>query len=386
MSTPRLNILLLPRWYPNATDPQLGVFIQKHARAMALNNNVVVFYAQPGKLSYQEETTVDGLREFGHYYRVNTGIFGPVINAWRYFRCWQKFKKDVSLYSTNGFRPDLFHPYIFLRTVLLVWYEQLFHDIPYVYSEQWSGFLSGKISAYPSIKIRLIRRIFRRARAISAVSSVLADRIRSFSSCRDIQIIRNTVQVADLTSRKTDHEKTRILVVADLLDEIKNISDVIRAISDVAATNDSIELRIVGGGPDEYQLKELAASLGVLDRIVFFDGKLDNQGVYRQLLRSDFLVMNSRHETFSLICAEALSCGIPVIATRCGGPEEIVTEECGILIPTDNLHALTDAIRTMISSHRQYSAKKLADYAAARFSISGAAEEFSALYKKAISS
>jgi glycosyltransferase involved in cell wall biosynthesis len=187
-----------------------------------------------------------------------------------------------------------------------------------------------------------------------------------------------------LSQRKKEEEKVKILVVADLVDEIKNISGVIEAVNTVSKATTHLELRIVGGGPDEQKLKRLANDLQLLDSVVYFDGRMNNRGVYDKLLHSDFLVMNSRFETFSLICAEALACGIPVIATRCGGPEEIVSEDSGILIPVNNVDALTDAIRKMITEYKKYSSAELATIAATTFSLSKAAEGFSVLYSKAL--
>lgn len=384
MSKERFKILLLPRWYPNSIDPQLGVFIQKHARAIAQQHDVVVFYAQPDSQRHHDDSILEGVREYRYYYRSDSSFLAPVINAWRYFQCWRKFKKDISLYAENGFQPDIFHPYIFLRTVFIVWYEQLFHPIPYVYSEQWSGFLSGKVHEYSIIKQWLLRRMLNKATAVSAVSNVLANSIKAFSGRTQVQVIRNTVESADLTQKKINEGKTGIILVADLVDDIKNISDVIRSMKIISTENNAVELRIIGGGPDEKKLKQLANDLGLLNKGVFFEGRLSNEDVYEKLLSADFLVMNSRYETFSLICAEALSCGIPVIATRCGGPEEIVTEECGVLIPVNDITALTDAIRKMMVEHRQYRPEKLAEDAANRFSLHGAADAFSAFYQSAV--
>jgi glycosyltransferase involved in cell wall biosynthesis len=384
MNSQRLNILLLPRWYPNETDPQLGVFIQKHARAIALNHSITVFYAQPYTKELESYTTNDGVKEYRYYYKYNSSPLGSLINGYRYFKCWLKFKRDVKLYKKDGYKPDLFHAYIFLRTILIIWYEKLYHRIPYVYSEQWSGLLSGKINDYSFLRRWLLKRNFKKAAAVSAVSQALAKQIQAFSGRNDLQVIRNTVEPTDLSQRNKENEKIKILLVADLVDEIKNISDVIKAIHTISKETSHLELRIVGGGTDEQKLKQLANDLQLLDSVIYFDGKMDNRGVYDKLLQSDFLVVNSKFETFSLICAEALVCGIPVIATRCGGPEEIVSEESGILIPVDDIEALKNAIRKMMTEYKKYSSTKLATIASTRFSLSKAAEGFSILYHEAL--
>lgn len=92
-------------------------------------------------------------------------------------------------------------------------------------------------------------------------------------------------------------------------------------------------------------LMEIARGLGVLNTFVIFEGLKSNQEVYSYLLRCDFLVMNSRFETFSLICCEAMSCGKPVLATRCGGPQEFVDDKTGILIDVDDDVALEKNFR-----------------------------------------
>jgi glycosyltransferase involved in cell wall biosynthesis len=96
--------------------------------------------------------------------------------------------------------------------------------------------------------------------------------------------------------------------------------------------------------------------------------------------------MNSRFETFSAICAEALACGKPVIATRCGGPEEFLTSDNGILIDVDNDQQLTDAIHQMINHHKNYNAVQLVNYAAERFSADKVGRQFLNIYGSVLQS
>jgi glycosyltransferase involved in cell wall biosynthesis len=63
----------------------------------------------------------------------------------------------------------------------------------------------------------------------------------------------------------------------------------------------------------------------------------------------DVFVLPSLNETFGIVVGEAMACGKPVIATRCGGPEFVVTDETGVLIDVGSLEGLTEAMSDFIS-------------------------------------
>jgi len=75
----------------------------------------------------------------------------------------------------------------------------------------------------------------------------------------------------------------------------------------------------------------------------------------------DFFVLNSNLETFSVVTAEALANGKPVVATRCGGPETFVNDKTGILVEPKNQKQLEDAILYMIKHYKDYNPQYLSD-------------------------
>ena len=74
---------------------------------------------------------------------------------------------------------------------------------------------------------------------------------------------------------------------------------------------------------------------------------------------SNAFVLASRTETFGVVYIEALAQGLPVIATRCGGPESIVTSDNGLLVPIENIPELTKALLTLYENHAQYDPVRL---------------------------
>jgi glycosyltransferase involved in cell wall biosynthesis len=94
--------------------------------------------------------------------------------------------------------------------------------------------------------------------------------------------------------------------------------------------------------------------------------------------------MNSRFETFSLICAEALRCGKPVVATRCGGPEEFIHDGNGLLVDTEDEPGLLTALKQMCSTYLNYDPEKLKREAQHRFGSDSAATGFDQWYRESI--
>ena len=69
---------------------------------------------------------------------------------------------------------------------------------------------------------------------------------------------------------------------------------------------------------------------------------------------ADAFVLSSAYETFGVVLIEALACGKPVVSTACGGPDYIVTEENGLLVPVGDTQALGAALEQMIRTIDRY--------------------------------
>ena len=95
------------------------------------------------------------------------------------------------------------------------------------------------------------------------------------------------------------------------------------------------------------ELVELGRSLGIERQLSFLGLRADVAQILHNL---DAFVLSSRTEGFSIACIEAMACGVPVIATRSGGPEEILEGGAGILVPTDDPEAIAQAVDDVTSS------------------------------------
>ena len=374
----------------NRHDPQLGVFIRKHASAAALHCDVTLLCVM-GDSSQKEPLEFEEKNEYGIWsvvayfrkYNSSVSFFNSIVNFYRYLNA---SRKALEYIRKKKGKHDITHAYIMLRPAALAWILKLTERIPFVISEQWSGYATGKFKKKSFVEKALSRMIFRKAAAVTAVSEFLKNKMQDSGLLNRYTITPNVIEPHDASvSPLASNNKIKILTVADLVDEIKNISATIQAVAEISGYTPDIEFHIVGHGKDEIQLKNLAESLGVLNTVVFFHGVKTNEEVFQFLHACSFLVMNSRFETFSLVCIEAMSCGKPVIATNCGGPSEFMNQGNGILIEPDNFLELREAIKTMISNFATYDSKLLKEFVLTNFSSARIGEKLFEIYKQILS-
>ena len=141
-----------------------------------------------------------------------------------------------------------------------------------------------------------------------------------------------------------------LVCVAHLV-EVKGHPDLLRAWA--ALRNARAQLVLIGGGTEAYtgQLKALAAELGVADRVHFLGVRSD---VPSLLPHFDGFVLATRNtgrrEGFGAVLPEAMACGLPVIATKSGGPEDIVAPgQTGWLVDAEGHAPLTQAIDELVA-------------------------------------
>ena len=118
----------------------------------------------------------------------------------------------------------------------------------------------------------------------------------------------------------------------------------------------NIVLTIIGDGPEKDKLKLLSYELKVNNRINFI-GYQKKIAVADILRDHDALVLSSQVETFGVVLVEAMSVGLPVIATKCGGPESIILPETGMLVESNDKNKLCVAMKHMVENYDNYDSK-----------------------------
>ncbi len=390
----RYKVLFLAGWYPSRVNPVAGIFIKNHAEAVSILCDVAVFFvtADPNlkekkyDADYSAENNIPTLRIY--YRKSSAPLISKFINLYRNIK---GYYGGLRILKQKLGRPDVIHVnapnfYNLAASYIL----KKIKKIPFIVSEQWTGYSNedGSFSRTPFIAKALIGAAIKKAQAVTAVSNALKNAMLGHGLINNYFVVPNAVRSGkDFYSAvdEINSDKKRIIHISLLNDEQKNLSGIIKAVKYITDTKRrDFELYVVGDGRDRGKLEELAKNYELLGKYIFFQGLKTPQEVPEELEKSDFLVMNSNYETFSVVAAEAIACGTPVIATKCGGPEDFVTEETGALIEPNNHKQLVDAILYMLDNCRKYDKKKLQEYAKDRFNYESVGKQFYMIYSYAL--
>lgn len=113
-------------------------------------------------------------------------------------------------------------------------------------------------------------------------------------------------------------------------------------------------------------------------------GVVKRDEIAEKFRESDCFVLLSKHETFGVAYIEALASGLPVIATRCGGPEDFIDESNGILVGVDNEAEIEKALKKMRYREMEFDRERISKEAIKNFSPETIAERLSKIYEAVI--
>jgi glycosyltransferase involved in cell wall biosynthesis len=130
--------------------------------------------------------------------------------------------------------------------------------------------------------------------------------------------------------------------------EQKGIDVLLKSLAMVLRQHEVV-LHMVGTGPRLDQYRVLARDLGV-EQSVIFEGFVEHDQMPAHYARADLFVLPSRRESFGLVLAEAMACGLPVVATTAGAiPEVVVDGVTGLLVQPDSPEALASAVVSLLN-------------------------------------
>jgi glycosyltransferase involved in cell wall biosynthesis len=176
-----------------------------------------------------------------------------------------------------------------------------------------------------------------------------------------------------------------ILSVARLManERYKGVDQLLQAMAQLARRHPSLELVVVGRGDDLPRHQQLAAKLGLVDRVRFFDNisPAETAACYS---RCDIFALPSTGEGFGFVFLEAMAFAKPVIGAAAGGVTDIIEDgQNGLLVPPRNLDHLIEAIDRLLANEslRSEMGRRGAELVRSRYSFAAFRSELEVLLR-----
>ncbi len=373
-----MKILILARGYPNPNSPLRGVFEFDQAKALKDFGHQVIYVSL-------DLRSIRRVRKWGRQWLVSEGIdvlnisiplgnlprqllsfFG--IEIFLFF-----FKEVLGKFGT----PDIIHAHfaIFGKIASVV---KLRYNIPIVITEHSSHVNK---SSLPKVFKNYLTECYKSADRLIVVSTALSKKINSFLGYSAV-VVPNIVDTAIFEYKRGEVVNTEgfVFISVASLDKNKAIGLLIDAFAE-ACLGDNVFLKIVGDGPLLEPLKRKVIDCGKQSNI-FFLGRQSRSNIATLFSSSNVFVLPSQSETFGVVYIEALLSGLPVVATKCGGPEDFINSDNGLLIPVNDKDSLIAALKIMQTEAGKYNPDLISQECKARFAPDVIANKLSNIYKE----
>ena len=336
-----MRIAIVTAWYPSRKNPLYGVFIQNQARALSAHCSVCVLLLKWSLIPYVRELR-DGditIIEKGDFYLPNASEL--LLNFWasRYVY----FFRGIN--AKNPF--DLVHCHDHYGAFVG---DKIKNElkIPYICTIHNSNIMNDKLVDW---KKAYLPRILKNADSVISVGKKLANTLESNYQVKEVKVIPNYINT-DQFSIKPNRSLSdfRFLFVGGL-ESHKGVVELVNAFHQ--ANISGATLHIVGTGILDKEIKSYINE-HKLNEVIHLHGEIPNNKLPEIYNSSHVYVSVSEYETFGVTVLEAMSCGLPVLYTASGGPDELVMDFAGIEIQERTIQGIADGLKKIKEKYASF--------------------------------
>lgn len=377
-----MKILFVTRGFPSDKDPMAGNYEAVQAKAIAAKGHEVVVVSvkyrnllhifQSWKIHYR---TVDGVHIYecnrlNLYYPFHTSKFDISAKRWQFKRVFSKVVNERGM-------PDIVHAHLIQHAVYAAIVKDVFR-LPFVITEHWSRVYTETIPAVTMSKVPS----YNKADKVICVSKALADSLLRKCNVQSV-VINNMVSDRFFESCKIMHQNNSFKFIGvGALRKDKRFELLVEAFA-LCHFPEYVSLDIVGEGENRKVIEDKIRKYRLEGQVRLLGVKTPEE-VNDLLCQSDCFVLSSRLETFSIVLIEAMAKGLPIIATKCGGPETFVRPEDGLLVEKENANELANAMKYMTTHYKNYDGDEIRRHCWENFSQDVIANKIIDVYKQVI--
>lgn len=363
------NVMIISRGIPSTEEPTNGLF--EWDQAIALHDyGVNVAYVVIDLRSFRKK------RKLGFSHKIENGIdiftmaipIGPIykglfikIGSWAVSYIYRKVKEKWGM-------PDILHAHFLDYGYMSVKLSKK-ENIPLVLTDHSSDY-----NSYCAIS-NYAKKLYEQTAKVIAVSNDMKERIYRWTGT-EAKVVHNLVKVSTGINVREKQYYQRFISAGNLVPE-KNYLKLVNAFSKVE--NKNISLVIYGDGPEEKKIKDLISDLDMEQRIELRH-KVPREQLLRMYEEMDAFILVSKQETFGVAYIEALACGLPVIATNCGGPRDFVNSQNGIIVDPNQEEQIIQAISNIASNKYKFDCRHISRETIENFSPMVIAQKLCEVY------
>lgn len=374
----KLKILFISRGCPDENFPLNGIFEFDQAKALAEAGYDVAFmaldFSKTSHGKYGLSTFAkDGVSVFRFFFP--TGIYRRALPLLHFVtdKVYRRILNDCG-------KPDIVHVHFYfmgaIGSILKTKY-----GLPVLHTEH-SSKLNKPANEISDLDKKLARMAFSAADMVISVSKALSLRLEENFGVKS-RVIPNIVDDHAFVYRERRKDKAVFdFVSVGRLVPIKNFDKLIPAFAK-ADLGEKARLNIIGDGPERNNLEKMVVATGLKDKVLFH-GAATRDKIAEKFYDSDAFILLSEKETFGVSMVEAMYTGLPVISSRCGGPEDFITPDNGILLPDREIDTAAKAMRKMVLGEIQFDPAKIAAESKASFSARTVSGQITEAYRQCI--
>lgn len=383
-----MHVLFLTPWYPNRSDAMDGIFVRKHAQAVAaMGVSVSVLRVHPDPAAKRIEvdaSKVEGVNEVmvytpespAHPLRPATAALNFLVGFWRGYKAVER----------RGGRPDVIQVNVLTRMGVMAWAMRMVMGVPYVIIEHWGRYHPWRNEYKGAIRRFATETSCMAAERVMTVSEDLGQVMRQCGiKAKRWCVVRNVVNDFFFSGERTPRGAgpCRLLCVTTAAEWLKNTTGTLRGLKRVADRGLPFHLTIAGLERKTVKsVDEAVSELGLEDKVTFA-GEVPPEEVSRLMHSSDALILFSNKENAPCVISEALASGTPVVATGVGGIPEMLDDLTGIIVPSQDEAALADAVCEVITGEKKFN-KKAMRKAGEAYSFGNVGRQLVGIYKETI--
>ena len=383
MEDNKRHILVIPSWYPKDTDDISGSFFREQAIALSKYGYTVgvinpqLYTFRNTKETLQTKFGLNIINDNGvRTIRFNYLNLTPRVDFLIRF-LWIKIGLYLfEIYLKKFGKPDIIHVHSMRNAGYLAFEISKKYNIPYVLTEHSTAFAKKLVK---NKELGYLENIVRGSSYNIAVSHQFKELLNQTFQSSCWNYIPNMVKQEFLSYRKNHVQNKFIFLCVCNLITNKSVNTLIRAFAIYSNYEGEAVLNIAGEGPERSYLEILVKKLGLESKVKFL-GSLTREQVKIEMSQASVFVLPSIFETFGVVIIEALAMGLPVIGTRCGGPESIIIDKVGILVEPGSVSQLAQAMINIYTNYQGYYSKDIKEYCENKFSEKAVISELTKIY------